>query len=192
MAAIPGQALAVEGYERPDLASREQVAGAPWSHDWRDIYPVAPDMVRNHDKPSFLGVYDGTEGVTDWNPWEGVTGPHPNSVIRRGYGTPDVQEFPQAAPLAVDAFDRSPDHAQAMLSGVSSIAALVPFMELPDYGQGHDPSAIAGFGTGKTPYHFDMGLQIDDSGMGAIGPRQVFRSPPTFSDQTAGYYAAGF
>lgn len=173
--------------EQPELASREQVHGAPWQHDWRDIYPVASDEILNHTTPAYLGVFDGTECVTDWNPWEGVTGPHPRTVIRYGYGTPGIQEFATDAPLAIDARDRHPDHAQAVLSGVSSIAAMVPFIELPDAGIGTND---LGPSSGVYPYHFDTGLQID---MGsAIGPRQIFREPPSFGDQSAAVYAAGF
>lgn len=171
--------------EAPYLASREQVAGAPWSHDWRDLYPVASDQIANHTTPVFLGMLDGTEGVTDWNPWEGVTGPHPRTVIRYGYGTPGIQEFAQDAPLSIDQFDRHPDHAQAQLSGVSSIAALVPFIELADAGIGTNDIGP----TGNYPYHFDMGNQID---MGsAISPRHVMREPPSYGDQSAAIYAAG-
>lgn len=184
MAAIPGVNTAYE-WESPELASRDLVHGAPWSVDWRDIYPVSPDQIRNHEVPTFLGVFDGTEGVTDWNPWEGVTGPHPSTVIRRGYGTPGVQEFAQDAPLAIDQFDRHPDHAQIQLSGVSSIAALVPYLELPDAGIGTNDLGA----NGVYPYHFDYGLQIDTAS--AIGPRQVFREPPSYGDQSAAIYAAG-
>lgn len=189
MSAIPGVNRAYS-QESPRLAHRNEIYGANWQPDFRGIFPIDSDQIHNHTTPVFLGVLDGTEGVTDWNPWEGVTGPHPNTVIRYGYGTPGIQEFALDAPLAIDAFDRNPDHGQARPSGVSSIAALVPFMELPDYGQGHDPSSVSGFGTGVTPYHFDYGMQIDTGQ--AIGPRQVFRSPPSYSDQTAGVYAAGF
>jgi hypothetical protein len=171
--------------EQPFLATREHIAGAYWSLDWRDIYPVASDRIRNHTTPAFLGVLDGTESVTDWNPWEGVTGPHPRTVIRHGYGTPGIQEFPNDAPLAIDSFDRHPDHGQNVLSGVSSIAALVPFLELPDAGIGTND-----LGNGyETPYHFDYGLQVDMAS--AISPRQVFREPPSYGDQSAAVYAAG-
>lgn len=177
---------------RPVEYTGRDVSGAPWQPDWRDTYIVGPDEIHNHTTPVFLGILDGTEAVTDWNPWERVTGPHPATVIRYGYGSPGLQEFGQDAPLAIDAYDRNPDHGQARLSGVGSIAGLVPFLELPDYGQGVDPSSIAGFAPDDAalPFHFDPGLQLD-SGQ-AIGPRQVFRSPPSYSDQTAAYYAAGF
>jgi hypothetical protein len=190
LAANPGVDFYAD--ESPFGATREQVVGAPWSHDWRDIYPIAPDSIHNHTKPAYLGVLDGTESVSDWNPWEGVTHPHPSSVIRRGYGTPGIQEFAQAAPLAIDSFDRHPDHGQAQLSGISSIAALVPFIELQDYGQDIDPNSMAGLSTGQVyPYHFDVGGSPINQGA-TIGPRQIFRSPPSFSDQTAAFYAAGF
>lgn len=186
MAAIPGVNSAF-AEESPNLASREQVDGAPWSHDWRDLYPIASDEIRNHVTPTFLGVFDGTEAVTDWNPWEGVTGPHPATVIRAGYGTPGIQEYALDAPLAIDSRDRHPDHAQMVLSGQSSIAALVPFLELPDAGIGTNDLQRQG---DQYSYHFDTGLQID---MGsAIGPRQIFREPPSYGDQSAAVYAAGF
>ena len=195
MSLLPGVNIAYE-YEEPhidDLAGKAPLAdpiGAPWQYWPRDNYPVAPDMIRNHTTPIFLGVLDGTESVADWNPWEGTT--FPVHTIRYGYGPYGLQEFAQDAPLAIDAFDRAPDHAQARLSGVGSIAGLVPFLELPDYGQGLDPSSISGFAPDDAamPYHFDPGLQIDQAQ--AIGPRQVFRAPPTISDQTSAYYAAGF
>ena len=194
MSHIPSVNVALD-YELPHEAHDQEVYGAYWQPDWRGIFPVAPDAIHNYDKPVYLGVLDGTEAVTDWNPWEGVTGPHVNSVIRFGHAreAAGVQEFAQAAPLAIDAFDRNPDHGQARPSGVMSIAALVPFLELPDYGQGVDPSSTAGLSDGGyLPYHYDLGWQVDMSGLGAIGPRQVFRSPPSVSDQTAGVYAAGF
>jgi hypothetical protein len=95
------------------------------------------------------------------------------------------------APEAIDCFEMQATSGQAVISGVESIAAMVPFVELPDYGQGQDPYSMAGFGgRGGLPYHFDYGEQnTTDS---AIGPRQVFRSPPSVSDQTAAVYAAGF
>jgi hypothetical protein len=167
------------------IASREQVAGAHWALDWRDLYPVASDCIRNHAQPTFLGILDATGSVTDWNPWSGRTGPHPDTVIRHGYGTPGIQEYAQAAPLAIDTFDRHPDHGQNVLSGVSSIAALVPFIELPDAGIGTNDLS-AGH---ANPYHFDYGLQLDMSS--AIGPRQIFREPPSYGDQSAAVYAAG-
>lgn len=184
MSDIPGVNGAFT-WEDPELASREQVDGAPWAHDWRDIYPVAPDQIRNHTTPVYLGILDGTEGVTDWNPWEGVTGPHPSTVIRHGYGTPGIQEYALDAPLAMDSFDRHPDHAQVQLSGVSSIAALVPFLELPDAGIGtNDLGGLSAYS-----FHFDDGLQLDMAS--AIGPRQIFREPPSYGDQSAAVYAAG-
>jgi hypothetical protein len=69
---------------------------------------------------------------------------------------------------------------------------MIPFLDLPDHGQHLDPSALAGYGDlgGILPYHYDYGLQIDQGS--AIGPRQIFRSPPSVSDQTAAVYAAGF
>lgn len=190
MSLLPGVNIAYD-YERPVVGNMgDDVAGHPWQFFPRDNYPVAPDMIHNHDAPAFLGVLDGTESVADWNPWEGTT--FPRHTIRYGYGPYGLQEFAQAAPLAIDAYDRAPDHGQHRLSGVSSIAAIVPFLELPDYGQGLDPSSIAGFAPDDAaqPYHFDPGLQLDSAQ--AIGPRQVFRQPPSYGDQTAAYYAAGF
>lgn len=195
MAAVPGVNSAY-AEESPRLASREQVDGAPWSHDWRDVYAVASDEIWNHDQPAYLGAFDATESVNDWNPWEGSTGPHPHAygmengpgepgVIRYGYAARGIQEHRQAAPLAIDSRDRHPDHAQQVLSGMSSIAALVPFLELPDAGIGTNDLGAQGI----YPYHFDYGLQID---MGsAIGPRQIFREPPSYGDQSAAVYAAG-
>jgi hypothetical protein len=172
VSAIPGISRA--GIQQPLLGRPKRVRGSGWQPDWRDVCYVAPTETRNHDKPVFLGVLDGTECVSDWNPYEGQTHPLPGRVVRPGYGSPGVQEFPQAAPLQIDAFDRHPDHGQAQLSGASSIAALVPFMDLPH----------------SLPYHYDVGLQIDQGQ--AIGPRMVFRGPPSYSDQTAAIYAAGF
>ena len=172
MSAIPG--LVHAAAELPHLATCDNTYGAPWNIDWRGVYLVAPDEVHNHDKPAALGVLDGEEIVTGWNPWQGRSGPTPWRVIRHGYAAPGVQEFPQASPLAIDTFQREPTHAQQQLSGVSSIAALVPFMELPN----------------GAPYHFDDGLQLDQGQ--AIGPRMIFREPPSFNDQTAALYAAGF
>jgi hypothetical protein len=186
VSAIPGVNSAYEE-ESPALQWNDAglVSGAPWVVDWRDNYPIASDEILNHTTPVYLGILDGTEGVTDWNPWEGVTGPHPSTVIRFGYGTPGIQEYANDAPLAIDQRDRHPDHGQAQLSGQSSIAALVPFLELPDAGIGTND-----LGEYTLPYHFDVGNQVD--GSAGISPRQVFRQPPTYSDQTAGVVAAGF
>jgi hypothetical protein len=173
VAAIPGIVRA--DTEAPRGATIERNRGAPWQVDWRDVFYLAPDEIRNHDKPVFLGVLDGTESVTDWNPWDGRTGPTPWRAIRHGYASDGVQEYGQAAPLAIDnGIGNQPMHAQAQLSGVSSIAALVPFMDLPN----------------GLPYHYDEGLQLDSGG--AIGPRMIFRGPPSFNDQSAAIYAAGF
>lgn len=161
--------------ERPGFPPTP-IAGAPWSVDWRDRYLVASDEIRNHDEPSFLGVFDGTEAVADWNPWEGVTAPDPDKVLRYGYGGPaaSLQVYAQAAPLAIDCWERSPDHGQVLACGTPSVEGMVPLIFPPQ----------------SLPYHFDWGDQIDTGQ--AIGPRQVFRSPPSISDQTAAMYAAGF
>jgi len=168
-------------------------AGAGWQIDWRDVYPgPGSDYIRNHDQAAFLGVLDGTESVSDWNPWEGQTAPRIGRAIRHGYGPNGLQEFSQADPQAIDCLSHDPDHCQVQLSGVGSVAGMIPFLDLPDHGQHLDPSALAGYGDlgGILPYHYDYGLQIDQGS--AIGPRQVFRSPPSVSDQTAAVYAAGF
>lgn len=193
MSNIPGVADAYQ-YETPHLAATEAY-GSYWNMDWRDVYPVAPDEILNHDQPAYLGVYDATESVTDWNPWEGRTGPDANiyggnapgypGPIRYGYGTRGIQEHRQAAPLAIDVVDMQATTGQAILSGVSSLAALVPFLELPDAGIGTND-----LGDGQsTPYHFDYGLQGWTAS--AIGPRQIFREPPSYGDQSAAVYAAG-
>lgn len=186
MAAIPGINSAYAD-ESPSLVSRAPISGSHWNIDWRGNYPVASDEIENHTTPTFLGVLDGTESVADWNPWEGQTAPRPGRTIRYGYGTPGIQEYAQDAPIAIDSRDRHPDHAQVQLSGVSSIAALVPFIELPDAGIGTNDLSPQNY---SYPYHFDSGLQLD---MGsAIGPRQIFREPASYGDQTAAVYAAGF
>lgn len=173
MAAIPG--LVRADTESPSGGTIERNRGSLWQVDWRDVYYVAPTETRNHDKPVFLGVLDGTESVADWNPWEGTQGVKPDRAIRKGYGTPGIQEFPQAAPEQINSMLGSqPMHAQVQLSGVMANAALVPFMDLPH----------------SLPYHYDVGLQIDQGQ--AIGPRMVFRGPPSINDQTAALYAAGF
>lgn len=185
MSALPGVNSAYTD-ESPNLASREQVQGAPWQSDWRDIYPIASDQIRNHCQPAFLGVLDATESVSDWNPYEGTT--YPRHPLRFGYGdgaeTLQVRRLP--SPLAIDSFDRHTDHGQQVLSGISSIAALVPFLELPDAGIGTNDLGA----TGIYPYHFDTGGQLDMAS--AIGPRQIFREPASYGDQTAAIYAAGF
>lgn len=174
MAAIPGIVRA--DTEAPAGGTIERNRGSRWQVDWRDVYYVAPTETRNHDKPVFLGVLDGSESTADWNPWEGTTGPTPWRVIRHGYGgASSVQEYPQAAPEQIgNMLGNQPMHAQQQLSGVSAIAALVPFMDLPH----------------GLPYHYDVGLQIDQGQ--AIGPRMIFRGPPSYNDQTAAIYAAGF
>lgn len=191
MSAIPAVNSAY-AEESPAFAPG-MVAGAFWSMDFRDRFPVASDEIHNHDQPAMLGVLDGTESVADWNPYEGSTYPQTvgardrdndpvwgrfASALRFTPGGDDattLQVWPQAAPLAIDTFDRHPDHGQMLSSGYGGpVAGEVPLLEPPQ----------------SLPYHYDMGDQID---MGsAIGPRQVFRSPPSISDQTAAVYAAGF
>lgn len=185
MAALPAINRAYEE-EYPQLGPTPAPAGAFWQPDFRDRFPIASDEIHNHDETAFLGVLDGTEGVTDWNPWEGRTGPEPGKVIRPGYGDAfapgdnmagTLQMFRNSSPLAIDAFDRSPDHAQLLASGADPtawVAGAIPATYLPN----------------SLPYHYDLGDQIDTGQ--AIGPRQVFRQPPSISDQTAAVYAAGF
>ena len=174
MSALPAVNQAL-GEELPAFEPTP-IAGSYWNLDWRDRYLVASDEIRNHMGTAFLGVLDGTEGVTDWNPWEGVTGPHPDTVLRFGYGAPALQVYPNPAPLAIDAWNLQNTNGQVQLTAIEGewAAGMVPPFEPP---QG-------------LPYHYDVGDQID---MGqAIGPRQVFRQPPSISDQTAAVYAAGF
>lgn len=182
--------------ENPYLALPNHINGAPWNEDFRDNYPISYDEIRNHTVPTALGVFDGADNASEWNQYQGTIQSDPISIGTQHeiaclgpVAYMQVMRIP--APEAIDQASRQNTNGQMQLSGVESIAAMVPYLELPDYGQGQDPSSMAGFGgRGGLPYHFDVGNQnTQDS---AIGPRQVFRSPPAFSDQTAAIYAAGF
>lgn len=182
--------------EAPYEAYPNHINGAPWNEDFRDNFPISADDIRNHEVPSALGVFDGADNASEWNQYQGTIQSDPISMgtqenIRQlgSVAYMNVMRIPQ--PDAIDQRDRQNTNGQMQLSGVDSIAAMIPFMELPDYGQGQDPSSLAGFGgRGGLPFHFDYGNQYTQGS--AIGPRQVFRSPPSVSDQTAAFYAAGF
>lgn len=196
MSALPGVNRAL-GQEFPREADDvPATAGAYWQPDWRDVYLIDSDSIHNHYRPARFDDWDGADNATEFNQYQGNISSDPIS-----YGTKlnigqigaaaylNIMRIPQ--PDAIDQFDRHPDHGQAQLTGIDSIAALVPFLNLPDHGQDQDPSAISGMGgKGGLPFHYDYGMQIDQGS--AIGPRQIFRSPPSYSDQTAAVYAAGF
>lgn len=182
--------------ESPYEAYPNHIHGAPWNEDFRDNFPIAYDEIHNHERPSALGVFDGADNASEWNQYQGAIQSDPISIgtqhaIMELGSVEYMQVMRIPAPEAIDQMDRQNTNGQMQLSGVDSIAAMIPFLELPDYGYGQDPSSLAGFGgRGGLPYHFDVGKQnTQDS---AIGPRQVFRSPPSVSDQTAAMYAAGF
>jgi hypothetical protein len=196
MSDLPGVNRALEQEQPREAFDSTPTHGAYWQPDWRDTYLLDSDAIHNHTIPARLDYYDGADNATEFNQYQGVVASDPISYGTKlniqQLGAPaymNVMRIP--APEAIDQFDRHPDHGQMQLTGVDSIAAMVPYLELPDYGQGMDPDSMAGFGgRGGLPYHFDYGKQIDQGQ--AIGPRQIFRSPPTYGDQTAGMYAAGF
>jgi hypothetical protein len=196
MSALPGVNQALESEQPVEAFDSSHVNGAPWQPDWRDAYLISPDSIQNHNIPAALGIFDGADNASEWNQYQGniQSDPIPMGTQEeiRLLGAPaymQVMRIPQ--PDAIDQFDRHPDHGQMQITGVDSIAAMVPYLELPDYGQGQDPNSMAGFGgRGGLPFHFDYGQQYTQGS--AIGPRQIFRSPPAYSDQTAGIVAAGF
>lgn len=194
MSAIPAVNQAYV-QEIPVEAYPNHINGAPWNEDFRDNYPIASDDIANHDRPGNI-PWDGPDNSSEWNQYQGNISSDPISAGTQYeiqlLGSPaymQVMRIP--APEAIDQRDRQNTNGQMQLSGVDSIAAFVPYLELPDYGQGGDPSSLAGLGgRGGLPYHFDYGQQYTQGS--AIGPRQIFRSPPAYSDQTAAVYAAGF
>lgn len=195
MSDLPGvnQAYAIE--QPREAFDSSPVNGSPWVVDWRDAYPIAFDDIANHDRPAAMGVFDGADNATEWTPYHFDAadpisiGTQHNIADLGSAAYMNVMRIP--APEAIDQWDRQNTNGQVQLTGVDSISAMVPYLELPDYGQGQDPSSMAGFGgRGGLPYHFDEGQQYTQGS--AIGPRQVFRSPPSVSDQTAAMYAAGF
>ncbi len=195
MSALPGVNQALERERPREAFDVTPTYGAYWQVDWRDTYLVDSDYILNHERPASLRWFDGADNASEWNQYQGAIQSDPLSVGTqeniRLLGAPaylNVMRLPD--PEAIDQWDRHPDHGQAQLTGVDSIASMVPYLELPDYGQGLDPASMAGFGgRGGLPYHFDVGKQrSDDAG---ISPRHVFRSPPAFGDQTAAMYAAG-
>src|SRR5215475_2895805 len=181
--------------EAPYETYPNHIHGAYWNEDFRDNYPIAPEDIRNHDRPAAIGVFDGADNASEWNQYQGTVQSDPISIgtqheimLLGDVAYMQVMRIP--APEAIDQMDRQNTNGQMQLSGVESIAAMIPFLELPDYGQGQDPSSMAGYGgRGGLPYHFDVGQQYTQGS--AIGPRQIFRSPPAVSDQTAAIYAAG-
>ena len=195
MSDIPGVNLAYEQEQPREAFDSSPVNGAPWVVDWRDAYPIAFDDILNHTRPANV-PWDGPDNASEWNQYQGNIQSDPISMGTQHeileLGAPaymQVMRIP--APEAIDQWERQNTNGQVQLTGVDSISAMVPYLELPDYGQGQDPSSMAGFGgRGGLPYHFDYGQQYTQGS--AIGPRQIFRSPPTVSDQTAGMVAAGF
>lgn len=196
MSALPGVNQALDQESPREAFDSSPVAGAYWQPDWRDAYLISSDTIHNHNRPAAIGLFDGADNASEWNQYQGAIQSDPISVGTQNeielLGSPaymQVMRIP--APEAIDTFDMQATNGQAQLSGVESIAAMVPYLELPDYGQEIDPNSLAGFGgRGGLPFHFDYGRQNDQSS--AIGPRQVFRSPPSYGDQTAAFYAAGF
>ena len=195
MSALPGvnQALDIEQPREADVTPHPW--GMWWQPDWRGTYPVDSDYIHNHQAPANI-PWDGADNSSEWNQYQGNISSNPISAGTQYeialLGAPAFMQIMRIpAPEAIDQFDRHPDHGQVQLTGVDSIAGMVPYLELPDYGQGQDISSLSGLGgRGGLPYHFDVGRQIDTAS--AIGPRQIFRSPPAYSDQTAAIYAAGF
>jgi len=196
MSDLPGVNRALDQEQPREAFDSSPVHGAYWQPDWRDTYLISSDEVRNHNVPAAIGVFDGADNASEWNQYQGAIQSDPISIgTQHAIALLGDAEYMQVmripAPEAIDQEDRQNTNGQVQLSGIDSIAAMVPYLELPDYGQAYDPSSMAGFGgKGGLPYHFDYGRQTDTSS--AIGPRQVFRSPPTYGDQTAGMYAAGF
>jgi hypothetical protein len=194
MSDLPGVNRAYSD-EQPYEAYPNHIHGAPWNEDFRDNYPIASDEIRNHDRPANI-LWDGADNASEWNQYQGTIVSDPISMGTQheieqlgSVAYMQVMRIPQ--PDAIDSMDMQQTSGQAAISGVESIAALVPFMELPDYGQGHDIASMAGYGgRGGLPYHFDYGQQYTQGS--AIGPRQIFRSPPPYGDQTAAMVAAGF
>lgn len=196
MSALPSVNESLEVESPREAFDSSPVHGAYWQPDWRDTYLIAPDEILNHRILTSFGTFDGPDNAAEFNQFQGEVVSDPITFGTRlnigQLGHPaylNIMRLPGTD--AIDQTDRQNTNGQAQLSGVESIAAMVPYLELPDYGQSYDPSALAGFGgRGGLPFHFDVGKQIDQSS--AIGPRQVFRAPPTYGDQTAGVYAAGF
>lgn len=195
MSDLPAVNQAYEIEQPVEAFDASPVHGAYWVQDWRDAYPIAYDDITNHDVPANV-PWDGPDNSSEWNQYQGNISSDPISAGTQYeislLGSPafmQIMRIPQ--PDAIDQGNRQNTNGQVQLTGVDSISAMVPYLELPDYGQGQDPSSLAGFGgRGGLPYHFDYGQQYTQGS--AIGPRQVFRSPPSVSDQTAAMYAAGF
>lgn len=183
MSGLPGVNRAWEE-EVPQLVAGVHPSGADWVIDFRDRFPISSDEIHNHYEVYDQGVHGGNIGLEDeialdWSPYEadfdytqqGVhAGRFLGAALRWGPGeAAAIQVYTNPAPLAIDAFDRSPDHGQqGMLSDWAWMG------ELPQ----------------DLPFHYDYGDQLD---MGqAIGPRMIQRQPPSISDQTATIIAAGF
>lgn len=194
MSDLPGVNQVYEE-QAPYLAYPNHINGAPWNEDFRDNYPISSDEIRNHYSPTNI-LGDGPDNASEWNQYQGNVSSDPISMgtqyeiaLLGDVAKLQVMRIPQ--PDAIDQRDRQNTNGQAQLSGVESIAAMVPFLSLPDHGQHTDPSSMAGIGgEGGLPFHFDYGQQYTQGS--AIGPRQIFRSPPSYGDQTAGMFAAGF
>src|SRR5437879_6000048 len=126
--------------EAPYEAYPNHIHGAYWNEDWRDNYPIASDDIHNHDRPASL-LWDGADNASEWNQYQGTIISDPISEgtqdeIRNLGSVAYMQVMRIPAPEAIDSQDRQNTNGQMQLSGVDSIAAMIPFLDLPDYGQG--------------------------------------------------------
>lgn len=142
---------------------RAEIAGAPWSPDWRDVAPVTPEYQGFGGEGAYLTL----ESPTDWSPYVGL-------VVAdgriQGYG--DVRGGSGGVPF---------DAAHELRAG-STIA-------WPTHGQDDGGAGVATVPDLYLEHESDiyLGAQMWTE----PDPRMVFLAPPSYGEQTTPIPAVG-
>lgn len=140
---------------------RAQIAGAPWSPDWRDVDAVTPDYQGYGGENAYLNL----EGPTQWDPYLGLVVAHPYIA---GYG--DVPGGSGGAPFDSDHELRAGTYTAWPTHGQTDIdSGIVPWLELEQEGDIY------------------LGAQLWTE----PDPRMVFVPPPSYGEQTTPIPAVG-
>lgn len=146
------------------LFPRAQIAGAPWSLDWRDSAAITPEYQGYGGQAGYLNL----ESATDWTPYAGL-------IVADGYigGYGDVPGGSGAAPFDADDELRAgstiawPTHCQDDGEAASSSMPLL-YLE-------HESDIYQGAQLWAEP-----------------DPRMVFLAPPSYGEQTTPIPAVGY